>query len=58
MKKLECILEVSKKTHVATDVTIGQIYEQDDDYNDCDDYYIKDNTGKKRYYDKWFFKVV
>lgn len=58
MKKLKCILEVPEKTHVAIDVTVGKIYEQDDNYDDCDDYYIIDDSSIKRYYDKWFFEVV
>jgi hypothetical protein len=58
MKKLKCIMAVPRTTHVVTDVTIGEIYEQYPDYDDCDDYYVKDNTGNYRYYDKWFFEVV
>lgn len=58
MKKLKCILEVPEKTHVATFVTVGKVYEQEDSYDDADDYYILDDSGMKRYYDKWFFEVV
>jgi len=58
MKTLKCILEVPKEGYTVTDVTVGKTYEQDDDYPDIDDYYITDNSGKKKYYDKWFFKEV
>lgn len=58
MKILKCIKEVSKETHVVTDVIIGNVYEQFEGYDDSDDYYIKDESGKYRYYDKWFFEVV
>jgi len=58
MKKLKCILEVPKETHVATGVTVGKVYEQEDGYDDVDDYYILDDSGIKRYYDKWFFKAL
>ena len=51
-------MAVPRTTHVVTDVTLGKIYEQYPDYDDCDDYYVKDNTGNYRYYDKWFFEVV
>ena len=47
-----------QKTHVVTDVIIGNVYEQLEGYDDFDDYYIKDESGKYRYYDKWFFEVV
>jgi len=43
---------------VATFVTLGKIYFQDENYDDCDDYYFLDDSGKKQYYDKCFFEVV
>jgi hypothetical protein len=58
MKKLKCIKEVPEKTHVATFVTVGNVYEQENNYDDTDDYYILDDSGIKKYYDKWFFEVV
>lgn len=51
-------MRVPKETHVITDVIVGNVYEQFEGYDDCDDYYIKDESGKYRYYDKWFFEVV
>jgi hypothetical protein len=29
-----------------------------EDYDDCDDYYVKTIQAEYRYYDKWFFRVV
>ena len=58
MKLLRCIKDVPIATNSVTDVTIGKIYEQADDYDDCDDYYIRDDTGKIHYYEKQFFEVV
>ena len=58
MKILKCIMAVPRTTHVVTDVTVGKVYEQNEGYEDCDDYYLKDDTGKYRYYEKCFFEVV
>lgn len=58
MKTLKCIVEVPEERYTVTDVTVGKTYYQDDNYPDIDDYYITDDSGQKRYYEKCFFKEV
>ena len=58
MIKLKCIKEVPSSKYVASDVIVGNVYPQFEGYNDSDDYYIKDESGRYRYYDKSFFEIV
>jgi len=58
MKQLKCIKQIEEKKFVANHITVGKIYEQEDNYNDCDDYYILDNSGIKQYYEKHFFEEI
>ena len=57
MKKLKCIKEIPDE-FIIRNVTVGEIYEQDDDYDDINDYYLKDDTGNKYFYAKEYFKQL
>ena len=58
MKKLKCILEVPKDVYSSNHTTVGKVYLQRNSYDDITDYFIIDDTGKERYYEKWFFEEV
>ena len=55
MKTIKCIKEVSKNENICTSITIGQSYKilQESE----DDYLIKDDINKERYYLKEFFEA-
>lgn len=57
MKKLRCIQLPEFERNVPS-ITVGKIYRQDSDYDDSDDHYIIDDSGRKIYWEKYFFEEV
>lgn len=52
MKRLKCILSVPKEKYTVANVIVGNIYEQIEGYDDSNDYFLKDESGRYIYYDK------
>jgi hypothetical protein len=57
MKKLRCISLPKFKRNLPS-ITLGKIYEQEYGYDDSDDYWIIDDSGRKIYWEKYFFEEV